>query len=243
MITDTNKISMPGNRGTLGRQGEGNFKQHIDNFLCNGPATGVNDIVLGNMYCRAEPTIQVALDIEPCMFMHTCADMLEDDSDNEELTQLEMEVTQAQEAFAAVKAGCTNHKDKRKSVQFKGVDIPAHTKPGPMSRVADMVEEVTSLQVKAAGLKSNNAPNKGTVVIMPAGSSSTQDTASSSSYNVTISDKPPTNQLSTQYRYTFLLEDKDEDKHVVDCMLDSTISMLMYELLQYLPMCARYSNT
>jgi hypothetical protein len=86
MITNTNKISMPDGRGIPRRQEEGNFKQHIDNFLCNGPATGANATVLGNMYCCTEPTTQVALDIKPCVFMHTCADMLEDDSDNEELT-------------------------------------------------------------------------------------------------------------------------------------------------------------
>jgi len=76
MITDTNKISMPDDRGIPGRQEEGNFKQHIDNFLRNRPATGANATILSNMYCRAEPTTQVTLDIEPCAFMHTCADTL-----------------------------------------------------------------------------------------------------------------------------------------------------------------------
>jgi hypothetical protein len=180
MITDTNKISMPDGRGIPGRQEEGNFKQHIDNFLRNGPATGANATILGNMYCHAEPTTQVALDIKPCAFMHTCADTLEDDSGDEELTRLEMEANRAREAFAAVKAGCANHKDKGKNVQFEGVSVPARAKPGPTSRVAEAVEEVTSLQVKAAGSKPNNAPNKGTVVITPAGPSSTQDTTSSS---------------------------------------------------------------
>jgi hypothetical protein len=56
MITDTNKISMPDSRGIPGRQEEGNFKQRIDNFLCNGPATGANTMILGNMYCCTEPT-------------------------------------------------------------------------------------------------------------------------------------------------------------------------------------------
>jgi hypothetical protein len=90
-ITNTNKISMPDGTGIPGRQEEGNFKQHIDNFLCNGPTTGANATILGNMYCRAEPTTQVVLDIEPCAFMHTCTDMIEDDSDDEELMRLEME--------------------------------------------------------------------------------------------------------------------------------------------------------
>jgi hypothetical protein len=85
-ITDTNKISMPDGRGIPGRQEEGNFKQHIDNFLCNGPATGTNAAILGNMYCRTELTTQVALDIEPCAFMHTCTDTLEDNSNDKELT-------------------------------------------------------------------------------------------------------------------------------------------------------------
>jgi hypothetical protein len=145
-----------------------------------------------------------------------------------------MEANQAQEAFVAVKAGRANCKDKGKSVWSEGVNVPVHTKPGPTSRVADMVEEVTSLQVKAAGSKLNSTPNKGMVVITPVGSSSTQDTvssSSSSSHNTTIPDEPPTNQSSTQYRYAFLLEDKDMDKHVVDCMLDSTISMPMCELI------------
>jgi hypothetical protein len=233
MITDTNKISMPNGRGIPGRQEEGNFKQCIDNFLCNGPTTGTNTTILGNMYCHTEPTTQVALDIEPCTFMHTCTDTLEDNSDDEELTRLEMEANQAWEAFVAVKAGRTNHKDKGKNMQFEGVSVPARTKPGPMSRVAEVVEEVTSPQVKAAGSKPNNMPNKGTVVITPAGSSSMHDTISSSpsSRSATIPDDPPANQSSTQYSYAFPLEDKDTDKHIVDCMLDSTISMPMYELI------------
>jgi hypothetical protein len=98
----------------------------------------------------------------------------------------------------AVKVGHANCKDKGKSVQFEGVNIPVHIKPGPTSRVADAVEEVTSTQVKAVGSKSNNMPNKGTVVIMPAGSSSTQDTVSSSSlHSATIPNNPPANQSST----------------------------------------------
>jgi hypothetical protein len=96
-----------------------------------------------------------------------------------------------------------------------------------------VVEEVTSPQVKAAGLKPNNAPNKGTVVITPAGPSSAQDTISSSptSRSATIPDDPPANQSSMQYRYAFPLEDKDADKRIVDCMLDSTISMPMHKLI------------
>jgi hypothetical protein len=49
-ITNTNKISMPDSREIPGRQEEGNFKQCIDNFLCNGPTTGANAMVLSNMY-------------------------------------------------------------------------------------------------------------------------------------------------------------------------------------------------
>jgi hypothetical protein len=144
-----------------------------------------------------------------------------------------MEANQAREAFVAVKAGHTNHKDKGKNMRFEGVSIPAHTKPGPMSRVTEAVEEVTSPQVKVVGSKPNNAPNKGTEVMIPAEPSSMQDTTSSSpsSQSAIIPDDPPANQSSTQYRYTFLLEDKDVDKCVVDRMLDSTISMPMRELI------------
>jgi hypothetical protein len=86
---------------------------------------------------------------------------------------------------------------------------------------------------KVAGLKPNSAPNKGTVVITPVGSSSAQDTTSSSpsSRSAIIPDDPPANQSSTQYRYAFPLEDKDMDKHIVDRMLDSTISMPMHKLI------------
>jgi hypothetical protein len=48
--------------------------------------------------------------------MHTCADTLEDDSDDEELMRLEMEANRAWEAFVAVKAGRTNRKDKGKNM-------------------------------------------------------------------------------------------------------------------------------
>jgi hypothetical protein len=107
------------------------------------------------------------------------------------------------------------------------------TKPGPTSRVAEAVEEVTSPQVKVVGSKPNNAPNKGTVVITPVGRSSAQDTTSSSpsTQSAIIPNDPPTNQSSMQYRYAFPLENKDADKRVVDRMLDSTISMPMHELI------------
>jgi len=144
-----------------------------------------------------------------------------------------MEANRAWEAFAAVKAGRANRKDKGKNVRFEGVSVPARTKPGPTSRVAEAVEEVTSPQVKVAGSKPNNAPNKGMVVITPAGPSSAQDTTSSSpsSRSAITPNNPPANQLSTQYRYAFPLEDKDADKCIVDRMLDSTISMPMCELI------------
>jgi hypothetical protein len=51
--------------------------------------------------------------------MHTCTDTIEDNSDNEELMQLEMEVNRAQEAFVVVKAGHANHKEKGKACSLK----------------------------------------------------------------------------------------------------------------------------
>ncbi|KAG2030962.1 hypothetical protein BDR03DRAFT_1016575 [Suillus americanus] len=162
-LTPNKKITMPDGSNIPGRQSDGNFKQRIDNFISSGPATGANATVIGGIYCRASPSLDATFDIEPSAFMHTCVE--QDDSDDEELMRLEQEATRAREAFAAVKADRANRKDKGKNVCFEGVNIPPCPKPGPASKSTDVVEEVTSPQVRAAGSKSASAPNKGTVAL------------------------------------------------------------------------------
>ncbi|KAG1849034.1 hypothetical protein F4604DRAFT_1935122 [Suillus subluteus] len=208
---------MPNGSNIPGRLSDGTFKECIDKFLCDGPATGTNVTALGLMYCRAEPTTQATLDIEPCVFMHTCTSIEEDDSDDKELAHLEREVTQAHDAFAAVKVDHTNCKDKGKNIQFEGVNVPPHPKTGPSSKTTDVVEEVASLQVKASGLKTTSTLTS---------SSSSLPATSSSSY-----DPPTANPSSMQFRYTHLLEDKEANKKVINQMLDSSISIPMRELI------------
>ncbi|KAG2062400.1 hypothetical protein BDR06DRAFT_869231 [Suillus hirtellus] len=108
-------------------------------------------------------------------------------------------------------ATATHKSDKGKSVRFDGVELPARAKPGPSFRTTDKVEEVISPQ--------------------PAAAVSEPGASSSSSANATSLASQPANPSSTQYQYSFPLEDKDMDKRVVDRMLDSNISIPMHDLI------------
>ncbi|KAG1832767.1 hypothetical protein EV424DRAFT_1533451 [Suillus variegatus] len=184
------KLVMPDGHGIPYRREDSNFQQRIDRFRREGPASGANATVLGSMFVHALPSVESTLGIDSPAFMHTCASHDEEnqDSEDEELKHLELEVVKAREAFATVKADrATRKTDKGKSVRFDGVELPARAKPGPSSKTTDTVEEVIPPQ--------------------------------------------PANPSSTQYRYSFPLEDKDADKHVVDHMLDSNISIPMRDLI------------
>ena len=217
---ESGKLVMPDGRGIPYRREDGTFQQRIDRYLHEGPATGSNATVLGSLFCRAAPTSDAILDIDPSAFMHTCANHQEDSDDDEELRRLEHEMIKAKEAFAAVKVDRANKKaEKGKSVRFDGVEVSSRPKPGPSSKTTVTVEEVASPQVKAAASKPNVQPNPKATVVQPAATTTAAPT------------EPPANQSSTQFRYTFPLEDKGADKRVTDRMLDTSVSIPIRELI------------
>jgi glutamate synthase domain-containing protein 2 len=152
--------------------------------------------------------------------MHTCANHQEDSDDDEEVRRLEHEMIKAREVFATVKVDRANKKaDKGKTVHFDGAEVSSCPKPGPSSKTTVTVEEVASPQVKATASKPNVQPNPKATVVQPAATTSA------------ASNKQPANQSSTQFRYTFPLEDKGADKRVTDRMLDTSVSIPIRELI------------
>lgn len=217
---DNGKLIMAdGRRIPYGRE-DGTFQERIDKYLRDGPASGANATVLGSLFCRAAPTRNTVLDTDPSAFLHTCASHQEDTDEDEEIKRLECEMVKVKEALTAVKQDRANRKaekGKDKSVRFDGVDIP-RPKPGPSSKTIP-VEEVASPQVKAAAAPPANRPNPKASVVQPIA----KPTAP-------IPD-PLANQPTTQYRYTFPLEDKEADKRVTDRMLDTSVSIPIRELI------------
>ncbi|KIK32645.1 hypothetical protein CY34DRAFT_60204, partial [Suillus luteus UH-Slu-Lm8-n1] len=218
---DNGKLIMAnGRRIPYGRE-DGTFQERIDKYLHDGLASSANAMVLGSLFCHAAPTSDVVLGIDPSAFLHTCANHQEDTNEDEEIKCLECEMVKVKEALAAVKVDRANRKaekGKDKSVQFDGVDIP-RPKPGTSSKTVIPVEEVVSPQVKAATAPPANQPNPKASVVQPAGTTTTSKP------------DPPANQSSTQYRYTFPLEDKEADKQVTDQILDTSVSIPIRELI------------
>ncbi|KAG2338268.1 hypothetical protein BDR05DRAFT_847302, partial [Suillus weaverae] len=95
-----------------------------------------------------------------------------------------------------------------KSARFDGMDIPSGTRthPGPASKQSKEVPPVASTS-----------------------------SSSSSSNTANITNPLSTMPSSNQYRYSYPLEDKNADKHILEHILDMTISIPIREILAISP--------
>jgi hypothetical protein len=141
-------------------------------------------------------------------------------------------------------------------VHFDGIEIPPNTHPCPQpaSKQATVEDEIISPKVQALSSKGKvlavakimppNAPvisnSTKTTAMAPKSTTPTSSHTAPSSINNSTSLLPlpplsaPTVQ-STTYHYTFTLEDKEADKHVVERLLNSNLNIPVQELLAVSP--------
>jgi hypothetical protein len=208
------RIVMSDGRGIPGFRESGTYQQRIDKFLQQSPATGANATVIAGLYCRSQPEVEVALDIDASAYSLTRAaeETDEVEESDEELNRLEQAAMAACAAYANVRARKPDPKGK--SVRFDGVEVPARAKPGPSSK-AVTAEEIVSPQVKEAAGK-------------PTPSTTTAPKPATATSNI-VAPTIPTPTVP-KYKYVSPLDDKTADKRIVDRMLDTNVNLPMREL-------------
>jgi hypothetical protein len=145
---------------------------------------------------------------------------------------------------------------KGKMVRFDGVEIPPSMRPHPQpaSKQATVEDEIISPEVQASSSKgkglevakiaphnvpvTNNSMERTTLVPKSTAPAPSQSAPSSTNNSMSPPPAPPlsapTVQLTT-YCYAFALEDKEADKHVVECLLNSNLNIPIRELLAVSP--------
>jgi hypothetical protein len=174
-----------------------------------------------------------------------------EESDEDETVNL------MQEALAYVTAKhdqkCST---KGKTVRFDGIEIPSNTHPHPQpaSKQAMVKNEIISPEVQASSSKgkrlevvkivqhnvpvTNNSTERITLAPKSAVPASSQSALSSTNSSMSPLPAPPLSaptMQSTTYCYAFTLEDKEADKRVVECLLNSNLNIPVQEFLAVLP--------
>jgi hypothetical protein len=190
----------------------------VDKYAGQPPATRANTIqVQARVYYCTTPDIEVITEIDSSAFLHTCSETIDDEEEQEHLEK----IREVNEEYAAFTTKHMRRSNKGKTARFEGVDIPLRLKPGPSSKVTEQAEEIISPEVREA--KTKKAPNPGMVVVKSA--------AKPTNANPIV----PVASLSTtpapQYHYTFLLEDKDIEKCVMDRILDTDVNVPIRDLI------------
>lgn len=218
IIENEGKVYMPDGSRIPGSREDGSFKDRIDKYTGQTPATGANAIqVQAGVYYRAAPDIEVIAEIDSSAFLHTCSETMEDEEEQEHLDK----IRQVNAEYAAFTAERARRSNKGKTARFEGVDVPPRPKPGPSSKVTEQTEEIVSPEVREA--KTKKAPNPGTVVVKPA----TKPFATDPAVPIASSSTTP----APQYRYAFPLEDKDAEKRVMDRILDTDVNVPIRDLI------------
>jgi hypothetical protein len=145
---------------------------------------------------------------------------------------------------------------KGKTVCFDGIEIPPsmHPRPQPASKQATVEDEIILPEVQASSSKgkglevakiaphnvpvTNNSTERTTLALQSAVPASLQSAPSSTNNSTPLLPTPPLpvpTAQSTTYCYAFTLEDKEADKHIVECLLDSNLNIPIQELLAVLP--------
>jgi hypothetical protein len=176
---------------------------------------------------------------------------------DEEESNKDKTVNLMQEALAYITAKCDQkHGAKGKTVCFDGVEILPSTCPCPQpaSKQATVKDEIISPEVQASSSKgkglevvkiaphnvpvTNDSTERTTLALKSAAPASLQSAPSSTNNSMSPLPTPPLSAptvQSTTYRYTFALEDKEADKCIVECLLNSNLHIPVQELLAVLP--------
>ncbi|KAG1801037.1 uncharacterized protein HD556DRAFT_1439030 [Suillus plorans] len=197
---------------------DGPFKDQIDKYAGQTPATGANTIqVQAKVYYCATLDTKVIAEINSSAFLHTCSETIDDEEEQEHLEKIQ----QVNEEYAAFTAKQARRSNKGKTARFEGVDVLLHPKPGPSSKVIEQAEEIISPEVREA--KAKKALNPGMVVVKPA--------AKPSNANPVVLVASSSTTPAPQYHYTFPLEDKDTKKCVMDRILNTNVNIPIQDLI------------
>jgi hypothetical protein len=237
---ETHKLILPNGNFIPGC---GLMKDKLNQYYANCAMQDVKaseGVTAGLFYCT-NSEIDAIFKVGSSAFVHMIVHPDEEESDEDETMNL------MQEALVYVTA---RHKQKHgmkgKTVHFDGVEIPPSTRPCPQpaSKQAMVEDEIISPEVQASSSKgkglevvkitlhnvstANNSTERTTLAPKSAAPAPSQSAPSSTNNSTSPLPKPPlsapTVQLTT-YHYTFALEDKEADKHVVERLLNSNLNI------------------
>jgi hypothetical protein len=229
------------------------MKDKLDRYYANRATQEVRmseGVMAGLFYCT-NSEIDAIVEVGSSAFVHTIMHPDEEESDEDETMNL------MQEVLAYVTAKCKQKCSvKGKTVCFDGIEIPpsTHLCPQPTLKQAMVEDEIILPEVQASSSKgkglevtkitlhnvpvTNNSMERTTLAPKSAVPAPLQSAPSSTNNSTSPQPAPllsaPTAQ-STTYCYTFALEDKEADKHVVKCLLDSNLNIPIRELLAVSP--------
>jgi hypothetical protein len=233
--------------------GRGLMKDKLDQYYANRATQEVrtSEGVMARLFYHANSEIDAIVEVGSSAFVHTIAHPDEEESDEDETVNL------MQEALAYVTAKREQKRGaKGKTVHFDGVEIPPSTcpRPQPASKQVTVEDEIILPEVQASSSKSkglevakiaphnvpatNDSTEKTTLAPKSAVPAPSQSAPSSTSNSTPPQLAPPLSAptaQSTTYRYAFALEDKEADKRIVECLLDSNLNIPVRELLAVSP--------
>ncbi|KAG1811328.1 hypothetical protein EV424DRAFT_1542549 [Suillus variegatus] len=218
-----------------GHASDGTLKDRLDRYHSNKQANEAlpSASVTAALYVRASSDVDVVLDIDPSMFIHT---VTEPESD---IDEDEVDVLRAALALALA----TARRD---------------TKRGSVKGQATVTEEIISPAVQASSSK-GKTPEVAKAIAAPAAAKSSVNvrrvtaapaTSSSSSPSITHTDladlttpAATSTAKTASYWYSHGLEDKDADKRILERLLDTSINISARELFAVLPdLCKQFHN-
>jgi hypothetical protein len=233
--------------------GCGLVKDKLDQYYANCATQEVkaSEGMTARLFCRANSEINAIVEVGSSVFVHMIAHPDKKESDEDKTMNL------MQEALAYV---TTKHEQKHgvkgKMVRFDGIEIPpsTHLHPQLASKQVMVEDEIILPEVQASSSKgkglevakitphnvpvTNNSTERTTLAPKSAAPAFLQSAPSSTNNSMSPLPMPllsaPTVQ-STTYCYAFTSEDKEADKRIVKCLLDSNLDIPIQELLAVSP--------
>jgi hypothetical protein len=244
------KLVIPNGNFILGHR---LMKDKLDRYYTNHTMqeAKVSEGVTAGLFYHANLEINAIVKVGSSTFVHTIVHPHVEESDNDETMNL------MQEALAYI---TTKHDQKcgakGKMVRFDGIEILPSMRPHPQptSKQATVEDEIILPEVQASSSKgkglevakiaphnvpvTNNSTERTTLALQSAVPASLQSAPSSTNNSTPLLPTPPLpvpTAQSTTYCYAFTLEDKEADKRIVECLLDSNLNIPIQELLAVLP--------
>ncbi|KIO03786.1 hypothetical protein M404DRAFT_50188, partial [Pisolithus tinctorius Marx 270] len=194
-----------------------------------------------NLFCIAYPEVDVQLEIQPSAFLNTVQDVDEPVADLAD-PDFQAYVAQAWATYQADKGNKGAVVLCRKKACFNRVEITARpaacpANPPQVNPHAATVEE----EIISPGIQSSCAAHQASDSSAPAPMSTTMKpyvpptNPAPTPINCSATDTVPAACNQNQYHYSFPLKDKAAPKHIVECILKTSIAMPVKELFAVAP--------